>query len=434
MGGRRSHATVRTCWRAPAGAARVALVLLALGAATRPIGAQAQARAAARAFPPDSALLALLRQRVAQGRSAGIVVGLLAPDGTRRVVAYGDPGPGQPPLDGHSVFEIGSITKTSTGILLAQMVLDGELRLDDPVQRFLPDTARVPQRNGRPITLGHLAAHASGLPRDPSNFGHEEGKSPYATYTTRQLYDFLSTVSLPRDPGAGFEYSNVGAGLLGHALSLAAHRPLARLQEERLWRPLGLRHTGVVLTPWMRAHLALGHGVAGAITPVVTDWGTSALAGAGGVRSTADDLLTFLAANLRPDAGPLGRAMALAQRPRFTFAGQAAIGLNWFTRYTATDTIVWHNGGTAGYRTFAGFVPSRRVAVVVLTNSGGEGADDLGWHLLDPGLPLAPWPPPAQRRARLLRALTLGGALGTTLGAVILPVLLWRRRSRRPPP
>ena len=199
--------------------AYLAVVSLAPPSAARAQQAATPAAAAARSFPSDSAVQAILRQRVEEGRSAGIVVGLLDPDGRTRVVAWGDPGPGQPALDGNTVFEIGSITKVFTATLLAELVQEGKVKLEDPVQQYLPGTVRVPSRNGKTITLGSLSEQNSGLPRMPSNFKPLDPANPYADYGAPQLYEFLSGYQLPRDPGAQFEYSNLGVGLLGHALT-----------------------------------------------------------------------------------------------------------------------------------------------------------------------------------------------------------------------
>lgn len=363
-------------------------------------------------FPSDSAVLAILKERVDQGRSTGLVVGLLEPDGERRILAWGDPGPGQPPLDGESVFEIGSITKVFTATILADMVLRGEVSLDDPVQKFLPDGVTMPTRNGKEITLGALSEQNSGLPRLPTNLAPADMANPYADYTVQLLYAFLSTYELPRDPGETFEYSNLGVGLLGHVLSLHAGTSYEALVKERILDPLGMTHSAVTFTPWMMEHLALGHGAQG---EVVSNWDAPTLAGAGALRSTAEDMLSFLAANLHPEQGPLQEAMAFAQKPRAPTTSPAmTIGLNWMNVPAGADTIVWHNGGTGGYRTFAGIIPSRKVGVVVLTNSGGEGADDIGRHLLVPASPLAP--PPAPRRTFIaveLPEATLARYVGT---------------------
>jgi serine-type D-Ala-D-Ala carboxypeptidase/endopeptidase len=175
--------------------------------------------------------------------------------------------------------------------------------------------------------------------------------------------------------------------------------------------PLGMTHTSITMTPWMKSHLALGHDERGG---VVSNWELPTLAGAGAIRSTTEDMLKFASANLHPERGPLQQAMALAQRERAD-AGGARIGLNWISVHPpGGDTIVWHNGGTGGYRTFIGLQPSRKRAVVVMTNSGGPGADDIGMHLLNPALPLAPRPAPMKQRVAIdVSADVLGAYVGT---------------------
>lgn len=374
----------------------LALNLLAIA----PAHAQSNvASASARNFPTDSAVLAIIRQRVDDKRSAGIVVGMLEADGRTRVVAFGDPGPGQPPLDGNSVFEIGSISKVFTATVLAELVQEGKVSLADPVQKFLPAGVRVPSRNGKQITLGNLSEQNSGLPRLPTNFKPADPANPYADYRAPQMYEFLSGYQLTRDPGAQFEYSNLGVGLLGHALSLATGQSYEEMERTRVWAPLGMEHTAITMTPWMKSRLALGHDPMGTIA---ANWDLDVLAGAGAIRSTTYDMLKFADANLHPERGALQRAMAFAQKERAP-AGtpMLGIGLNWISRHAGGDTIVWHNGGTGGYRTFLGMLPSRKMAVVVMTNSGGEGADDVGMHLLDPTIPMIPKPAPRKQYAAI---------------------------------
>jgi CubicO group peptidase (beta-lactamase class C family) len=379
--------------------ARVVAALL-LGVAT-PLAAQQSATRpvpTVSAFPSDSAVLAIIKQRVDEKRSAGIVIGVLEPDGRTRIVAFGDPGPGQPPLDGNTVFEIGSISKVFTATVLAQLVREGKVTLDDPVQKYLPATVRVPARNGKQITLGTLSQQNSGLPRMPTNFRPSNPANPYADYTVPQMYEFISGYQLPRDPGEQFEYSNLGVGLLGHVLSLVTGESYEEMERKRVWAPLGMTRTAITFTPWMKEHLALGHDDKG---NVVSNWDLDALAGAGAIRSTALDMLKFAAANVHPERGKLQEAMAFAQKERVPVGPNAAIGLNWLSLHVGTDTIVWHNGGTGGYRSYLGLLPSRRSAVVVLTNSGGAGADDIGMHLLNPLLPLAPKPAPPKVRTAI---------------------------------
>jgi CubicO group peptidase (beta-lactamase class C family) len=374
-------------------------VLALLGAliAGGSVGAQQSAVSSIRAqsaLPTDAEILAIIKQRVDEKRSAGIVVGVIDPDGRQRIVSYGDPGPGQPALDGNTVFEIGSISKVFTSTVLAQLVQEGKVRLEDPAQKYLPATVHLPTRNGKEITLGNLAMQNSGLPRMPSNFKPADQANPYADYTVQQLYDFLSGYQLTRDPGAEFEYSNLGVGLLGHILSRATGLSYEELERQRVWQPLGMTNTAITFTPWMKAHLAIGHDPQGQVT---ANWDLPTLAGAGAIRSTTNDMLKFLDANLHPERGALQRAMAFARVERAP-AGNMRIGLNWLTAHANPDTIVWHNGGTGGYRTFIGFEPSRKTGVVVMTNSGGEGADDIGFHILNSVLPLKPKPAPRKER------------------------------------
>jgi CubicO group peptidase (beta-lactamase class C family) len=371
--------------------ARVASIVFLAGALATGAPAQSQsatASSSARALPPDSAILAIITQRVSEKRSAGIVVGVIDPDGRPRGVAYGDPGPGQPPLDGNSVFEIGSISKVFTATVLAELVQDGKAHLDDPAQEYVPATVHLPTRDGKVITLANLSEQNSGLPRMPTNFHPADTANPYADYTVQQMYDFLDHYQLTRDPGEKFEYSNLGVGLLGNVLAQAAGTSYEAMERERVWTPLGMTHTAITFTPWMKAHLALGHDEEG---HVVENWDIPALAGAGAIRSTTTDMLRFLDANLHPERGRLERAMAFAHEERAP-AGNMMIGLNWLILRAGADTIIWHNGGTGGYRTFIGFEPSRKVGVIVMTNSGGAGADDIGFHLLDSALPLTPAP------------------------------------------
>ena len=377
------------------------LALLGALVAGVPLAAQQPAAPASGAaqvgLPSDAEVLALIKQRVDDKRSAGIVVGLIDADGRRRIVSYGDPGPGQPPLDGNTVFEIGSISKVFTSTVLAQLVQEGKVSLDDPAQKYLPATVHLPTRNGKAITLGNLAMQNSGLPRMPTNFKPADAANPYADYTVQQMYDFLSSYQLPRDPGAEFEYSNLGVGLLGHILSRVTGMSYEELERQRVWQPLGMTNTAITFTPWMKAHLAIGHDPQGS---VAKNWDLPTLAGAGAIRSTTNDMLKFLDANLHPERGPLQRAMAFAQEERVP-AGNMGIGLNWLTAHAGPDKIIWHNGGTGGYRTFIGFEPSRKTGVVVMTNSAGDGADDVGFHILDSRLPLVPKPAPRKERTAI---------------------------------
>ncbi len=313
-------------------------------------------------------------------------MGLLDANGKRRIVAAG--------VDAGAVFEIGSITKVFTASVLSDMVARREVKLDDPVANYLPRAVHMPVR-GRPISLLDLATQVSGLPRLPDNLAPRDPSNPYADYSVRQLYEFLSRYQLPRDPGASYEYSNLGMGLLGHALALRARMSYEQLVARRLLTPLGMRETAITLTPPLRARLAPGHDEAGKVVP---NWDLPTLAGAGALRSTASDMLAFLAANVDTSATPIGRALRQTHDPRqATDNPNLKVGLAWHILSRPIGNIVWHNGGTGGYRTFIGFDPVRRIGVVVLSNFN-RSVDDLGYHLLDESFPLEP---PPQRHAEV---------------------------------
>jgi serine-type D-Ala-D-Ala carboxypeptidase/endopeptidase len=320
------------------------------------------------------------QDRVAAGIHQTLVFGVVDGDHSE-VVAFGTLDNGKAP-DGDTVYEIGSITKTFTATLLAQAVLAGRVTLDTPVARLLPDF-KIPSRGDKEITLGQLADQHSGLPRLPSNLLPKDGADPYADYDAVRLKAFLAGYELPRDPDASYEYSNLGLGLLGYALAQQEHTDWDALTRENILTPLGMTMSGTAFSDAMRAHLAAGHDNLG---NAVKNWGFDAMAGAGAMRSTANDMLRYLKANMGIDASPLAAAMKLAQEPRSDVSKTNRIGLAWTTSRTG---IVWHSGQTGGYRSYLGFTADRQHGVVILSNTAID-ADDLGFATLNPRVPLAP--------------------------------------------
>lgn len=314
----------------------------------------------------------------------GIVVGVIGPDG-RKIVAAGAMGMNDPrAVDGDTLFEAGSITKAFTSLLLADMVERGEVALDDPVAKYLPASVKMPARNGKQITLQELSMHRSSLPRMPSNFNPKDSVNPYVDYPVERLYEFLSGHELRRDIGAEYEYSNLGAGLLGHALARRTGLSYEGLLQRRVLRPLGMASTGIALTPALKARSAAAHTSVFLLAPTPLWEFTDAFAGAGSLRSSANDLLTFLAANLGYTKTPLAAAMTRMLSVRRSGRDKSEIGLAWNVDHRDGTDIVWHGGATYGSRAIIGFDPKARVGVVVLSNySTGSGIDDIGFHLLD---------------------------------------------------
>jgi len=360
----------------------VSMLLMAAAAWTQP------------PVPPDAEIRGLLADRVDKRQKAvGIVAGVIEPSGTR-IVTYGKAAKeGGRPLDGDTVFEIGSITKVFTALLLEDMAQHGEVKLDDPISKYLPAGVKAPQRNGKEITLAELAEHTSGLPRLPDNFSPKDGTNPYADYTAEKLYAFLNSYQLTRDPGEKWEYSNLATGLLGHLLSLRAGKDFETLVETRIAAPLGMSSTRITLTPEMKERMAAGYNAS--LQPARL-WDFDALAGAGALRSTANDLLTFLAANLGYKKSPLQSAMAAmldVRVPAGPLNMQQALG--WHILQHNGRELIWKDGGTYGFGSFIGFDAKTRTGVVVLANSFSltGSVDDLALHLLDTSMPLAGAPP-----------------------------------------
>jgi D-alanyl-D-alanine-carboxypeptidase/D-alanyl-D-alanine-endopeptidase len=336
-------------------------------------------------FPSDAEIKKLLADNIGEtSQDAGIVVGILDGRG-RRIVAYGNMARDDTrPLDGDTIFEVGSITKVFTSLLLMDMAQKGEVSVTDSIARYLPAGVKAPERNGRTITLQDLATHRSGLPNEPPNI-----INPFGGYTAQQLYDFLGSYRLPQDTGSEFEYSNLGVGLLGHLLSIRAGQDYPELLSARVLTPLGLRNTGIILSSEMRSRLAVGHDANLRPVPKMDFSLRAPLAPAGGLSSSANDLLTFLAANLAYLKTPLARAMAAQLSIRqSTSMPPVDIAYGWFRAKTGRS-IIWHPGSTPGYRSYIGFNPDARIGVVVLSNRFWSSLpDDLGRHLLDPDYPL----------------------------------------------
>lgn len=329
-------------------------------------------------------LKANILKRIEWNMIPGLIIGIVDEQGMRHY-GYGEVtlDEGLTP-DKDTVYEIGSITKTFTSTILADMSLKEEVNLNDPVQSLLPDSVEVPQRKGKQISLVQLSTHRSSLPRMPSNFSPENPKNPYADYTVQNMYDFLSSYTLKRNIGKKSEYSNLGYGLLGHALALQAEMTYETLVSERILRPLSMNSSGINFTDSMSERLAPPYSISNGTLSKDENWDITGLAGAGAIRSTADDMLKYLSANIGLLDSPLRSAMKLAQESREDISGgRDKIGLGWIISKKGNNFYHRHNGGTGGYSAFVGMSIEKKRGVVVLTNSTTS-IDDIGLHLLNP--------------------------------------------------
>jgi CubicO group peptidase (beta-lactamase class C family) len=324
---------------------------------------------------------ALKSGALAPATGAGVSIAV-TDHGVRRFVTYGVAQHG-------SIYEIGSITKTFTGLILAQMVEQGTVNFADPVRGLLP-AGTVQKPAGAEITLLDLATQHSGLPRMPDNFAPLDQNNPYADYHAANMYAFLAKHGVGKPDETTFLYSNYGFGLLGQALSNRAGKPYAQLLQAEVLEQLGMHDTTIVLSPEQQTRFLPGH--TGDHRPAHA-WDLDAFAGAGAIRSTASDMLIYLEANLHPEAVKLAVASAAAKTMsraitrdhelRAGSIGGQKIALAWL--YDPSTGIYAHNGATGGYSAYAFFSLKGDYAAVVLVNTSigpqGSFADRMGEHI-----------------------------------------------------
>jgi serine-type D-Ala-D-Ala carboxypeptidase/endopeptidase len=352
--------------------------------------AQEKQKPGAIVLPTDAEIRGMLAERVealaGKEDGIGIVVGVIGPRG-KRVIAYGHRNQGDPrALDGDTVFETGSVGKVFTALLLTDMVRKGEVALTDPATKYLPAGVKVPERNGRPITLVDLATHRSGLPFMPDEapvFNGSVGEKE----SVAKLYGFLARYQLTRDPGGDWNYSNLGYWLLGEALAARTGTDFESLMKTRVFVPLKLRSTAITVTPGLKARIAVGHN---AVLQPAVDFNSvsiyAAMKAAGLMVSSVNDMLTVLSVTMGYEHSPLETSMADMLKTRRPIDGSEQ-ALGWVVLGKGDDELITHEGFTWGYASYVAWDPKRRFGVVVFSNQL-SGVGDLARHLLRPSLPL----------------------------------------------
>lgn len=336
----------------------------------------------------------LVAPRIRSGDVLGMVVGVVDPSGTQ-VFGFGQRRLGAPPPDGQTVFEIGEVSRTFTTLLLAEMVERGQVSLDQPVRDLLPDSVSVPTFSDEAITIEQLATDRSGLPPRPDNLGRSPLEwfppfgNPYGGYTDKELDAFLSAWDLERKPGANIEASTLGMGLLANALGRAAKTKFDTLVTREICNPLAMSDTRVGVARSARDRAAQGYVVGRwsyrdwRLASPAHPWSYRALTGAGGMCSTANDLLAFLRAHLGLQSTDLASAMNQTRQPRYRGRGLEAVAMGWSVRLAPPggSSMAWCRGATGGTRSWIGMDEARRVGVVVLANTPTD-IDELGFELL----------------------------------------------------
>ena len=340
------------------------------------------------------------------GTNAAIVIGIVDPNGTQFYSIGKVSDANNTTVDQNTIFAIGSNTKVFTTVLLAEMVEDGLIKLNDPIDKYLPPSVTIPQYKGHKITIEDLATHTSGLPEFPSNYCPSFAISNAQSlddkvqrvrnlmsctknYTIGQLYQGLSNTTITREPGSKYEYSTFGTGLLGHILTLKSNMSsYDELLTERILNVLGMNSTSIYLSDEQKSRLAIGH-LSGQELPLFNI--SNPLVPGGGLYSSADDLLKFISANIGLIKTKLDSAMQTSHLIRhstgFLIPNNIAvsgkngdielyIGLGWLITTNLGNEIIWHNGGTiGGYNAFMGFNPATNRGIVVLCNTGVADVD-----------------------------------------------------------
>ena len=366
----------------------------------------------------NAELRTALEQRFKNDRTGTCVAAAVIDNGTTASAFYcADPKTARP-LDDHTAFEIGSVTKTMTAALLAEFIARGDVTLNDPIAKLLPPGTVVPSYNGRQITIGDIVTHSSGLPPIPPQWHMADMNNPYAALTERDLLGALAATTLTRAPGSQWEYSNFAMMVLSYALAKRSGKDYETLLREHLLTPLGMNETYIAKRP-PQTHLAPGH-LQNTLPAVPWDFPVD-MAGVGGVRATLPNMVHYLEGELGTRDSAITPALLQTQQPVATIGGHA-MGMNWILTSAEGHTIVAHDGGTGGFTSFIAFDRAAKRGVVLLSDTsltaiGGFGT--LGLHLLNPAvLPGSPRLA-ADADSKLLDALVghyrLQGGLGMEL-------------------
>lgn len=312
----------------------------------------------------DSIAKTYIQQQHAQALAIGVIH-----RGKTNIFYYGETSKGDSlsiPKE-NTLFELGSITKVFTATLLANLVENNIIALDDSIVKFLPDSL-AQNADLHKITFKELANHTSGLPRLADNLEKTPKFSildPYAQYTRKELFSYLKNIKLESNPGEKFEYSNTGYALLGELIAIISKKTYSQYLTDVITNPLGMTNTGEKINPKTQ-HIAKVYNKAGEQVPI---WQWQAFIGAGGLKSTITDMLRFAQTQFKRPEYPLEQAMSLTRQFTYYLPPATDIGLAWHMNMVNDVVQYWHNGATGGSSSFLALVPDTKSAVIVLSNS-----------------------------------------------------------------
>lgn len=312
-----------------------------------------------------------------QPNTVGVSIGVLKGD-KKYYYNYGEAekGSGIAPKQS-TIYEIGSISKTFTATLLADAVSQGKIKLDDPVNKYLPDSVPAVAYNGTPVTILSMINHSSGIPRMPNNFDFNAGfDDPYKDYDNQKLFSFYKNFKPARKVGDEYEYSNLAVGTIGVILEKINGTNYEDLLFKTICKPLNMHDTREYLRTEDSVRFAKGYDNSQYAAP----WNFKAFMGAGGIRSTAEDMLLYAQAQLGAAPPQLYKDIQLTHTPTFT-KGNTTVAMAWHIIKPGNDELLFHNGGTGGYRSYLAINPQKKFAVVMLSNTTIS-VDELGNNLM----------------------------------------------------
>lgn len=346
-------------------------------------------------------LIARVADLSAGEKKVGMVIGIISPGGTRILSeGYVDENGLKKP-DGNTVFEIASVTKVFSGLLLAQMVNSGEVKLDDPIAKYLPKDVTVPSGSEQQMSLLDLATHTSGLPFMPD----------ITAESNRDLYRYLSTCRLNAEIGKAWDYSNTGYWLMSEGLSKKAGVSFEEALQKRILAPFELSSTNFSLTQAMKTNLAPGYDASLQKAPLMVDVPNYKLMPAAGLLySSVNDLLKLLAVSMGQIKNEVSPAIQLSTSVSRSISGNKQQTLGWIILEKNNERLIYHDGISFGYASCIMFNPKSKTGVVVLSNQAAD-VSDIAHHILDPAFPLAH--PKTEKRIKIkLNASRLSNYVG----------------------
>ncbi|MEJ5056328.1 serine hydrolase domain-containing protein [Sphingobacterium sp. MYb382] len=280
----------------------------------------------------------------------------------------------------NTIYEIGSITKVFTSVLLADLVTKNQIQLDDPIIKYLPDSL-AGNPDLRKITFKELANHSAGLPRLPANLDKVPGfnmNDPYASYDRKALFSFLKSYKAKPEEIGQYAYSNLGTALLGELVAIISKKTYMQCVKDVILTPLQMTST-TDKPDAKNVNFIPVYNEKGEAVPA---WNFLAMAPAGGLKSSLRDMMLFAVEQFKMPLNGLQNAMALTREFTMATPHNIDLGLAWHMSMADQGVYFWHNGGTGGSRSFIGLSPDTKTAIVALSNSA-ESVDEISIAILE---------------------------------------------------